>query len=216
MSPIPIGENLESSFIYAVNNTVRSLGKWTVLFLLTLIPIVNFIALGVYLRTIRNEEPDFSDAGRSFVEGTFCFLACLIYYIVPIILIIASPIVMIVQGEGGLTVLSIIMLVVGLLLLIPIILITMPAIVRFARTGRFIEAFNFKGIFEMIMNVGFGHYIFSFIVIFLVYMLISMLLSFILGFPIIGFGFYIIFAAIFAPFLAFLVFKYFANLFEDA
>ena len=78
-------ENVGKSFGYAVDNTLKKILRWIGLTIVMCIPIVNFIAMGLFLKVFRGEEPDFSNAGKSFIQGLLLFIISIIYMIIPII-----------------------------------------------------------------------------------------------------------------------------------
>ena len=219
---IELGENISSAFSYAFNNTFKHFGRWLGLSVLLLIPIANLIPLGIFLKTYRNEEPDFSGAGKSFVNGLLYFLITLVYAIIPFILILvlggtalAGLIPAMIAGDmAGMTAalagsLALVLVVFIVSILIAFVLI--PGIINFARSGKFSGAFKFGEIFGMIKKAGVGHYILSFIVLFLIIMLIEFVIGLIAMIPILGF----IVTVLATPFLTFVAYKFFGNLFEE-
>ncbi len=78
-------EDVGKSFGYAVDNTLKKILRWIGLTIVMCIPIVNFIAMGLFLKVFRGEEPDFSNAGKSFIQGLLLFIISIIYMIIPII-----------------------------------------------------------------------------------------------------------------------------------
>lgn len=214
---IAIGDNLKSAFGYASDNSFKEILRWIVLSILLMIPIVNFIPVGIFLRTLRNEEPNFTDTGKAFSQGFFFSVITLIYLIVPliagtfliIIAFIPAAYLPIAIGSAVSSVLIVILTVILAALLIIIPMLLYPAAVRYSRSGRFSEAFKFKKISAMIKNVGVGHYILSFIVIILIIIAVSAVLSLVSILPL---GNIVVLLA--QPFLIYLGCKFFANLFD--
>lgn len=217
---IAIGDNLKSAFSYASDNTFKKFGRWIGMALLLMIPIAQLLPLGIFQKSLRDEELDFSNAGSSFLHGLQFILIAFIYELIPLI-------VLFVLG-GGVTLLSAKFMgnnagaVIGLagtvgvvllcsLLFIIFELIMIPAIVNFARSEKFSGAFKFSEIFAMIREAGVGKYILSFIVLSLISSLIGMVIGIIIMIPLLGW----IVGILFAPFLMIVVFKFFGNLFED-
>lgn len=214
---IAIGDNLKSAFGYASDNTFKEILRWIVLSILLVIPIVNFIPAGIFLRTLRNEEPNFTDTGKAFGQGFFVTLISLIYLIIPIIAGILLLLLALVPAaampiEIGATVSAVLLVILAIILVVTLILIPLvltPAIVRYSRSGKFSEAFNFKEIFAMIKNAGVGHYILSYIVIGLIILGISIAVGLVSLVPL---GFLI--AMLAEPFLIYLNYKFFGNIFD--
>jgi len=207
---IGIGDNVTGSFGYAKDNLWGKFGNWLILAILTIIPIVNWIAIGTYVKILRGAEPKLENIGKSFVDGLLVTIICIIYMIIPIIIAIVLGV-----GGGlaaGLTGspavaggVGIGIFIICLILFLLFSLLMIPAIVNFARGG-FGAAFSFGTIFGMISKVGWLKYILAIIVIWIIFGIISLLG----GIPYVGW----LIMMILAPFLAFWGFKYFANLFE--
>ena len=79
--------NISDSLKYPTKNWV----KIVILGIILIIPIVNFIGLGYYLRIIKTslngleELPDFMGIGELFFDGIKLLIVCIIYTIIPII-----------------------------------------------------------------------------------------------------------------------------------
>ncbi|HJJ28607.1 MAG TPA: DUF4013 domain-containing protein [Methanocorpusculum sp.] len=150
------------------------IGRWLLLTILSIIPIICWFAEGALLKILKGEEPDIAPAGKSFVTGFFLFLIALIYVIVPC-LIMMIPVI------GW---------IIGIILTILVCLIMIPAEINFARSGKFSKAFAFGEIFGMISKLGWGKYILAIIVMIIFAILVSIVLSiiyFILGLiPVVG------------------------------
>ena len=84
---IGIGENLTGSFGYAKDKLMGSIGNWILLIILTIIPIVNFIAMGTYLKVYRGEDPKVENIGKSFVEGLLVLIIAFLYMLIPTIIV---------------------------------------------------------------------------------------------------------------------------------
>jgi hypothetical protein len=82
-----INENISDSLKYPIKNWV----KMIILGIILIIPIVNFIGLGYYLRIIKsnlaglNELPHFERFGELFIDGIKFLIITIIYAIVPLI-----------------------------------------------------------------------------------------------------------------------------------
>ncbi len=204
---IGIGENLTGSFGYAKDKLVGNIGNWVLLIILTIIPIVNFIAIGTYLKVYRGEDPKVAGIGKSFVDGLLAFIIVFLYLLIPTIIfmvvlgaslagMMAGSVAAIAgAGIGGLICL-IIYILFGLILT--------PAIVNFAHKG-FGAAFKFGELFGMIAKVGWLNYILSIIVLGVIFGIISLLTMI----PYVGW----LIVLIISPFLAVWGVKFWANLF---
>ena len=79
--------NISDSLQYPVKNWARLI----VLGIILIIPVVNLIGLGYYLRIMRatwaglDELPDFESAGELFIDGVKVLIVCIIYAVVPLI-----------------------------------------------------------------------------------------------------------------------------------
>lgn len=79
--------NIIDSLQYPVKNWARLI----VLGIILIIPVVNLIGLGYYLRIMRatwaglDELPDFESAGELLIDGVKVLIVCIIYAVVPLI-----------------------------------------------------------------------------------------------------------------------------------
>jgi hypothetical protein len=79
--------NISDSLQYPVKNWL----KLIVLGIILIIPVVNLIGLGYYLRIMRatwaglDELPDFESAGELLIDGVKVLIVCIIYAVVPLI-----------------------------------------------------------------------------------------------------------------------------------
>jgi len=207
---IGIGENLTGSFGYAKDKLMGSIGNWILLIILTIIPIVNFIAMGTYLKVYRGEDPKVEHIGKSFIDGLLALIIAFLYMLIPSIIVgilgggsliaaAASGSPEAVFGVGA----GVIALAIILYLLFA--LVMTPAIVNFARKG-FGAAFHFGEIFGMISKAGWLKYILSIILLAIIFGIIGLLGMI----PFIGW----LIMLIIYPFLIVWAAKFYANLFE--
>ncbi len=218
---IGIGENLTGSFGFAKDKLGGNIGTWLILAILNIIPIVNWIVYGVYIKVLRGEDPELKEMGKSFIDGLFAIVISIIYMIIPIIL---SMVVFIMTfSMGSMTVtpgmtpvpdmmgifavgVNIALMFLCLIVTILFSLLLIPAIVNFARNG-FGAAFKFGMIFGMISKAGWVNYILSMILMWIIFTVIIFVCMII---PILGW----ILLIFIMPFLYVWGAKYFANLFE--
>ncbi|ABN07116.1 hypothetical protein Mlab_0946 [Methanocorpusculum labreanum Z] len=207
---IGIGENLSGSFGYAKDKLFGSIGNWILLIILTIIPIVNFIAMGTYLKVYRGEDPKVENIGKSFVDGLLILIIVFLYMLIPtIVLLILGGGAIFAAGLGGpqalMAGLGIGVLILCIILYILFGLIMTPAIVSFARGG-FGDAFKFGQLFAMIGKAGWLKYILSIIILGIIFGIIGLLGAI----PFVGW----IIMIIIYPFLIVWGSKFWANLFE--
>lgn len=218
---IGIGENLTASFGFAKDKLGGSLVTWLILSILNLIPIIDWIVYGVYVKVLRGEEPDLENLGKTFIDGLLALIIGLIYMIVPIILIIVVSVGMFTFGSvtvtpgdpsvSGMSEIAGFAVMSGLIILSFVVaflfsLLATPAVVNFARKG-FCAAFRIGELVRMIGKAGLLKYIVSLILLWIIFCVIVFICMLI---PIIGW-IVLIFAL---PFLYFWASKYLANLFE--
>lgn len=66
---IGIGDNLGKSFGFAKDSLIGKWLNWLLLIIVTIIPIVNLIGNGIYLKIYRGEEPVVKNIGKAFIDG---------------------------------------------------------------------------------------------------------------------------------------------------
>ena len=218
---IGIGDNLTASFGFAKDKLGGSPVTWLILSILNLIPIVDWIVYGVYVKVLRGEEPDLENLGKTFIDGLLALIIGLIYMIVPIILIIVVSVGMFTFGSvtvtpgdpsvSGMSEIAGFAVMSGLIILSFVVaflfsLLATPAVVNFARKG-FCAAFRIGELVRMIGKAGLLKYIVSLILLWIIFCVIVFICMLI---PIIGW----IVLIFILPFLYFWGAKYLANLFE--
>lgn len=184
---LPIAENVKQSFEYAKGTLFGKWVDWLILIVLTIIPVVNFIGIGRYLKIFRGEDPSMDDIGKCFMDGLMVFIIAFVYMIIPAIILI----------------IPIIGWIIGFILMIAVALLLIPAIYGFANNGSLGGAFAFKNHLETIKGIGWGEYIIAVIV----FMLILFVLSIVNIIPVLGTILWIIAL----PFALIMAFKYLAN-----
>lgn len=221
---IGIGDNLTGSFGFAKDKLGGNFVTWLILAVLNIVPVVNWIVFGTYVKVLRGDDPDLDNMGKSFVDGLLALIIALIYMIVPIVLSIIVSVGMFTVGSVATisptsSVVPDMMAGVGVVLMFGLILVCIivsilfsllliPALVNFARNG-FGAAFSFGTIFGMINKAGWLNYIVSIILIWIIFGVIIFICG-LLSVIIIG----IILLIFILPFLYCWAAKYFANLFE--
>jgi hypothetical protein len=170
------GKLVGDSFGYAKEGLV---GKWVTWILLIISCIIFPLIMGYIMRIYRGagSAPELNEWTSMFIDGIKLFIVGLIYAI-PIIIIevvvIGSAALATISAETygqanpdavlgligaalfGFVILAIVSIIIGL--------IVVTAVVRFARTNSFGEAFNFGAIFAHIGKIGFVSYIVALII----------------------------------------------------
>ncbi len=189
---IGIGDNLGKSFGFAKESLIGKWLNWLLLIIVTIIPIVNFIGFGTYLKIFRGQKPEVEDIGKSFIDGLLVFVIAFIYMLIPVII------------GAILGFLGIIGSIITTLAAFLFTLLLIPAIIGFAKDG-FGAAFAFGSHFAKIGKIGWVQYILAVLVICLIAAVVGFVCSVV---PIIGW----LVGIIIAPFLAIMAAKYCANL----
>ena len=200
-------DNVGISLKFAYENTVKKVLRWIGMSILLYIPIAQFIVSGIFMKIYRGEEPDFSNAGKSFIQGLLMFIAEFVYTLIPVLIIILSALF---SASESLSVITLIGLVVGIVLAFIIEFILIPVQVNFARKQSFGAAFAFGEIFGMIGKLGLAKYILAWIVYFIVAVVFAIVIGIFSVIPVIG----AILILLFGPFIGIFVAQYFNNLFE--
>jgi len=216
-----IGKTVGDSFEYAQEGLV---GKWTKWFLLVVCCVIFPLFLGYRMRIYRGATPapEPYDWGTMFIDGIKLIIVGIIYALPVIILgivIIGSAGLALITGAArqsltpgavlgligaviaGVLVLLVVAVIIGLIATI--------AYVRFARTGSFGEAFNFRAILATIGRIGWITYIFALIVRAIIIGIISFVCQII---PVIGI---VLFLFLF-PFIGMFSARYITLLYDSA
>lgn len=185
------GKLVGDSFEYAKEGLV---GKWVTWILLIISCIIFPLIMGYIMRVYRGagSAPELNDWGSMFIDGIKLFIVGLIYAI-PIIIIevivLGSAFLtgMMAQNYSqvnpdailgligavlfGVIILAVVSIIIGLVLA--------TAVVRFARTNSFGEAFNFSAIFAHIGRIGMVSYILALIVMIVIIGIVEVICMFI-------------------------------------
>ena len=176
---LSIGSNLKESFNFAKDGLVGHWVRWLALIIISIIPIVNFIAPGYAVRIYRGVSyaPDLDDWFGLFIDGLQVIVIAFVYMIIPLFLIVVG-IAIIIYGMVGDDISSMVggiaLAVIGAILAFALGFLFIMGCVRFAKTDSMREAFNFGVITERIREIGWGSYI-------LAYFVFSVLTGFING-----------------------------------
>jgi hypothetical protein len=164
------GNMLEEAFEYAKEGLVGKWMKWLLLLVATIL--LALPLLGYVLKILRGEKPspEISDWGTLFIDGIKYLVIGLIYAIPLIIIAIITiaPLVMAAIAGKTVSIAAVGSFLVGLVVLtviaIVVALFEFIGIIRFARTGRMGEAFNFGAILATIGRIGWLSYILALII----------------------------------------------------
>ena len=177
--------------------------RWVLLVILSLIQVFTLFLIPLYngyiVRVLsgRRPAPDVNQWGRLFLDGWKLNIITLIY-LIPVILVLAV--------FGGIAAISAIAargldnpdvwasavatavtgIVIASIIWIIISFISMFAIVRFAHTGSFFQAFNFGAIARHIGRIGWGAWILAVIIIALIGIVYAAVTGLIVSIPILG------------------------------
>jgi len=177
--------------------------RWLVLVILSLIQTFTLflipLASGYIVRVLsgRRPAPDVNEWGRLFVDGWKLNIITLIY-LIPVILVLAV--------FGGVAAISAIAargldnpdvwasavaaavtgIVIAAVVWVIISFISMFAIVRFAHTGSFLQAFSFGAIFSHIGRIGWGSWIVAVIILALIGLVYAVVTGLIISVPVAG------------------------------
>ena len=178
-------------------------GRWLILVILSLIQTFTLflipLASGYIVRVLsgRRPAPDVNQWGRLFVDGWKLNIITLIY-LIPVILVLAV--------FGGVAAISAIAargldnpdvwasavaaavtgIVIAAVVWVIISFISMFAIVRFAHTGSFLQAFSFGAIFSHIGRIGWGSWIVAVIILALIGLVYAVVTGLIISVPVAG------------------------------
>ena len=209
-----IGKNITDSLRYPSQDWVKII----ILAVISIIPIVNFMSGGYYLRIIKStlagleEIPEFDDLVELFIDGIKIFIICLIYSVIPLIFYVLS--VAFVGYETvssstttssifssylpGLTGISLVFLIIAVISALIISILAYMSIDNMAYHGSKIgAAWRYREIVNRIAVIGWGNYILWWVILtliitvagFIIGIVGGILLYFILGFLVILFGY---------------------------
>ncbi len=192
--------------------------------------ILGAFSMGYLLKVLRGEVPlpEVTGFGRMFIDG-IKLLVIEIIYLIPVLIILAVtagaallsalPILMSMPTEPDFEAMmpSLLPILGGVIagILIAVIaaiilwLLAVVGVVRFARTGKIGEAFNFSAILATIGKIGWGSYILALIIVVVIVAVVQVVLSFI---PYIG----SIILILVTPFIMVFMHRYICILYDSA
>lgn len=216
------GNMVGESFEYAKEAVLDKWLKWILL-------IIPFMAPGYAFQIYKGTKPapEINDWVANFINGIKIFIVGLLYaipiiivgviFLLPLIFAVLSQnISALVAGIGS----ALLGLLICIILAIIIAIILPIALIRFARTESFGEAFNVGEIFAKIGNIGWGSYIIAWIVLIIamfIFAIIVGIIAFILMIiPILGWILLIILELLLMPAVAIFIARYWTQVFDSA
>lgn len=193
-----IVDNITDSLKYPLNDWTKIL----ILTVISIIPIVNFVSGGYYLRIIKStlagidEVPGFDDLGELFIDGIKIIIVGIVYMIVPLIIYAIAFLPLLFAGDpssmmsGIMSGLTIVLMIIALVVTFIISLLLLPAIINMALYDSELgAAFRFSEVLDRIKTIGWGDYILWIIAIWITSAIAGLVIGivgFILLFIIIG------------------------------
>ena len=210
---------VEESFEYAKEAVVGKWNQWIMLIIATII--LGIPLAGYSLKVLRGDKPapEVSDWGTLFIDG-IKYLIIMLIYLIPMMIVlffvIGASVLATMSSNPSAAMAAVGGILIGLLLFFVVALITaifaIIGAVRFARTGKMGEAFNFSEILGTIGKIGWGPYIFAIIVLYVVQIIIAIIISLIMMIPYLGL---IIYICLIAPIMLFQT-RYICQLYDSA
>ena len=231
---------LDDSFSYAKEGTAGNKKRW----LLLIICLIFFpLILGYIVRIYRGEKPapDLKEWGLMFIDGLKLFVVCLIYALPVILLAIAAflPLLSAFISSGALSMdfasmtdvqaeqwlsahpeilsaagLMFVLLLVTLIVAIVVTIFSFIGTMRFARTGKMGEGFNFSAILTRIKRIGWLTYIAALIILCVIGVIFWLVLHIFSLVPVIGEFLFIIVALVAYPPFALFMSRFAALVYE--
>lgn len=198
--PVSVTENLGRSFQYAKDTLCRTWIEYVIVFVCTLIPIVNLLTLpGFVVRVFRN---DFALGNwlMLVIDSVKALIITVVYLIIPTVISVVFGAVLGPRNIVTLAVSFVVCLVFVLLLII--------ALLRFAK-GEFGDALQIGSIFAKISEIGWPNYLIAVLLAYLVLWVLGALCG-LLG----ALGWLVM--ALLVPFVLIGFSRYYANLYESA
>ena len=214
------GNMLSDSFEYTKEAVFGKWLKWILL-------IIPFMSPGYAFQIYKGTKPapEINDWIANFINGIKLFIVVFLYFIPLIIvsIIFLLPLLFAALSQNNTAIAAgissaILGILVCIILGIIIAIILPIALIRFARTESFGEAFNFGEVFAKIGQIGWGSYIIAWVALFIaliIFFIIFGIIAFILMIiPILGWILLIIIDLLLAPAIAIFVARYWTQVFD--
>jgi len=208
---LSIIENITSSFEFAKDGLVGYWTRWIILLVVSCIPILNFISSGYLVKIYRGGDtaPELEGYAEMLIDGIKLAIIGFLYVLIPIMLMAVGVFFLEAGVETGELGTGIMVVLVGFVLALIFGLLALIGCIRFAKEGALGEGFNFGAILETIGEIGWGHYILSYILFIIVVGIVVGILSLI---PFIGW----LLLLIIMPFILLWQGKFLENLYSCA
>ncbi|PKL64094.1 MAG: hypothetical protein CVV32_10580 [Methanomicrobiales archaeon HGW-Methanomicrobiales-3] len=216
------GNMLGDSFEYTKEALMEKWVKWILL-------IIPFMTHGYALEIFKATKPapEINDWVANFINGIKLFIIAIVYFIPVIIIgvIAVLPVVgAAITGDSSAIAAAGLLFLVGMLvcvlLTILIYLIIPFALIRFARTESFGEAFNFGAVLASIGKVGWISYIIALIVLFIAAIVFSIVIGIVMTIlmfiPILGWLLMLIIELLLIPPVGIFCARYFTQIYDSA
>src|SRR5512136_1021146 len=205
-----IGKVLNDSLEYAKDAVWEKWVRWLLLIIMSVIfPLIWGYRVEVYRG--KKPAPEPTNLVGLFVDGIKLLVIEFIYLIpvfIVLIIFIGVGVLSLIRGSPGAVIAGVGSILGGILVAIIVFIIVMlfaiVGAIRFARTGRMGEAFNFSAILDRIGKIGWGSYILALVVVAIVAGVIGIILAIISAIPVIGW----LIALIVGPVVTILVARY--------
>ncbi len=169
-----LGDVFQNAFDYA-KMMAKDAGRWIVLIILGVIPIVNLVVFGYGARVVKETPGSSSPPALErymdlWVKGLMVVIVYVIYALIPLILLglgIGSLVAGIVVFPLAL-VGAVVFIVAGIVLAFLVAIISSMGIVHMIKNDQFGKAFAFKEITEIIRKIGWGRYLLWLVAVFVI------------------------------------------------
>jgi len=202
--------NVRESANYAAN-VARDLGRLILLVVLSVVPIVNLIVIGYFVRVIEGsprarDPPPLREFGETWFRGLRVAIVVVLYLIIPIIIFGMGWFAVwnprewmppmgfhfgLIARLGALAVL-------GLIITFLVSVIMFMAVVHMIKTGDFGRAFDLRAILGIISGIGYGKYFLWVVIIALVALIIAAISSI----PVLGWLISLVLSPLFGVFVS--------------
>jgi len=168
LKPMKLEEIFADSFELS-KKLAEDFGRLLILIALSIVPILNFIVVGYGYRIVqigRKELPELNNYLDLFINGLKIVVVVLIYFVTPVLIIIAS-----IGFKFSLVVIPVLLLSISLLFLLAI--VAAIGIVHMIVNNSMAKAFAIGEIMNIISKIGWNKYILWLFVIFAVSIIVS-------------------------------------------
>jgi hypothetical protein len=185
---LDLNENLSNSFEYA-KKLVKDAGRWILLVILNIIPIVNFVVVGYMAKVLEespdsNEPPKLENYGGLWVQGLKVVVLSFIYMIIPVALFVLGfltsfryPFTAMGLGLTKFMIKGALLIVGAVIVAFFIAIIYVMALAHMVKNKSFVKGFALNEILNIIKCVGLGKYILWIIALFAIGLIVAVVNS---------------------------------------